>query len=141
MRQLTIGTVARFAGVGVETVRFYERKGLVEKPRKPLSGFRIYDPQTVERIRFIKQAQELGFSLREIAELLELRADRDADCEQVRTRARAKLADVRERMRRLEQIREALETLIGSCPGRGPLENCSILEAMRRVRRSRQEDR
>ncbi len=81
---LTIGKVARAAGVGVETVRFYERKGLVQRPRKPERGFRVYSPEIVTRIRFIRAAQELGFSLREVSELLSLRADTAADAGSVR---------------------------------------------------------
>ena len=78
---LTISRVAERAGVGVETIRFYERRGLIKQPPRPQSwGFRFYGDEVVERIRFIRQAQELGFSLREIAELLMLRADPVADC-------------------------------------------------------------
>ncbi|GAB4287220.1 MAG: hypothetical protein Kow0092_40310 [Deferrisomatales bacterium] len=86
-RGLTIGRVAEAAGVGVETVRFYERKGLIEQPEKPMFGRRTYPPETVGRIRFIRRAKDLGFTLREIAELLELRVDPGKSCAEVRARA------------------------------------------------------
>jgi MerR family mercuric resistance operon transcriptional regulator len=95
MMGMTIGKAARKAGVGVETIRFYERKGLIDRPPRPnVGGFRVYPVETVERIRFIRQAQELGFSLREILELLSLRADPESDCADVRERAEAKLREV-----------------------------------------------
>lgn len=131
MHDMTISKAARRAGVGVETIRFYERKGLIEQPPKPASaGFRSYPEETVERIRFIRQAQELGFSLREVCELLDLRADPEADAADVRARATAKLADVNDKMRQLRRIKDALETLIAACPGHGTLGCCSIMEAL-----------
>ncbi len=131
MNRVTISRAARKAGVGVETIRFYERKGLIEQPAKPSAGgFRDYPPESVERIRFIRQAQELGFSLREAGELLSLRADPEADASDIRSHATAKLADVEGKIRRLAQIRKALETLIAACPGRGALRKCTILETL-----------
>ena len=131
MNDMTIGKAAQQAGVGVETVRFYERKGLIERPAKPSAGgFRVYPPETVERIRFIRQAQDLGFSLREVCELLDLRADPQADAADVRARATAKLANVNDKMRQLQRIKDALETLIAACPGHGTLGCCSIMEAL-----------
>lgn len=130
MTRMTIGWVARRAGVGVETVRFYERRGLIERPPRPHAGFREYDETTVERIRFIKQAQEMGFSLREAAELLALRADPAADCGDVHARAHAKLADVERRIAQLRRLREALRELLRHCPRSGPVASCSILGAM-----------
>ncbi|NJO23990.1 MAG: MerR family DNA-binding protein [Sphingomonadales bacterium] len=131
MTDLTIGRVARTAAVGVETIRFYERRGLIEQPPKPNgSGPRLYSGAVVARVRFIRQAQQLGFSLREIRELLALRADRRTDCSKVRKQAQAKLADVEERIGRLQQIAGALQTLIARCPGRGRLQTCSIMDAL-----------
>ncbi|WP_149536697.1 MerR family transcriptional regulator [Siccirubricoccus phaeus] len=128
---LTIGRAARAAGVGVETIRFYERQRLVAQPPKPEgAGVRLYPADTVERIRFIKDAQELGFSLREIHELLALRADPAADCSDVRERATAKLDDVQRKIQRLQDIGAALERLIAACPGRGGLHACSIMDAL-----------
>ena len=131
MTELTISKAAKNAGVGVETIRFYERKGLIKQPPKPIDGgFRFYPKETVSRIRFIRQAQEIGFSLREIEELLSLRADPSADCSDVRQRAAAKLEEVERKMARLGQIRSALNELIAACPGRGALRECSIMDAL-----------
>ncbi len=131
MRALTIGEVARRAGVGVETIRFYERRGLIAQPPRPSgSGFRVYPDDTARRIEFIQHAQEIGFSLREIDELLSLRADPAADCSEVRKRAVGKREEVRRKIGRLKQIGAALETLIAACPGRGALGACSILDAL-----------
>ena len=128
---LTIGKAASEAGVNVETIRFYERQGLVEQPPKPDgASVRRYSAETVERIRFIKEAQFLGFSLREIRDLLALRADPAADCAEVREQAVAKLQEVRRKIDRLQQIGAALETLIAACPGRGGLQACSIMDAL-----------
>ncbi len=131
MKALTIGRAARKAGVGVETIRFYQRRGLIRQPAKPDGiGFRHYPEETVQRIRFIRQAQDIGFSLREINELLSMRADPGADCADVREQATAKLQEVERKIARLEEIRAALEELIAACPGRGALRACSILEAL-----------
>lgn len=128
---MTIGQAASQAGVGIETVRFYERQGLIEQPRKPEgAGVRLYPADLVERIRFIREAQQLGFSLREAGELLALRADPSADCSEVREQATIKLQDVRQKIERLRQIGAALESLIASCPGRGALQACSIMDAL-----------
>ncbi len=133
MADMTIGKAAQAAGAGVETLRFYERKGLIDQPPKPLSGgYRIYPSETIDRIRFIRQAQELGFSLREIEELLSLRADPSSDCIDVRARAEAKLDEVNRKVAQLARIRAGLEHVIAACPGQGALEGCSIMEALER---------
>ncbi len=104
---------------------------MIEQPPKPEnSGFRDYPFETVQRIRFIRQAQEIGFSLREIEELLSLRADPAADCSDVRERASTKLAEVNRKIAQLEEIRVALEGLIAACPGGGALRTCSIMETL-----------
>ncbi len=93
--RMTISRAAEQAGVGVETIRFYERRGLIDQPPQPLGGgYRVYDDALVGRVRFIRQAQELGFSLHEIGELLSLWADPAADCADVRARAAAKRTEV-----------------------------------------------
>lgn len=130
MMALTIGKVAEKAGVGVETVRFYERKGLIAQPQRPEHGFRVYSGTEVQRIRFIRQAQELGFSLQEIRDLLELRADPGTDCADVRERAVVKLEGVEDKIQQLQRIRRALKRVIAACPGQGALTGCSIIEAM-----------
>ena len=131
MRTMTISKAAKGAGIGIETVRFYERRGLITQPLKPAAGgFRDYPPETLARLRFIREAQDLGFSLDEIAELLSLRADPEANCAQVQRRAEAKLAEVRRKIERLQDIGAALDRLIAACPGKGALGACSILEAL-----------
>ncbi len=128
---LTIGRVARQAGVNVETIRFYERQGIIQQPPKPQgSGVRVYSDTTVARVRFIREAQQLGFTLREIRELLALRADPAADCSEVREQATAKLEDVHRKIERLRQIGTALETVIATCPGQGGLQSCTIIDAL-----------
>lgn len=128
---MTISHAARRAGVGVETIRYYERCGLIRQPVRPRSGgYRFYDDEVVERIRFIRQAQELGFSLREITELLSLRADPGADCGDVRAQAVIKREEVSRKIGQLVQIRAALDELIASCPGGGALRACTIIDAL-----------
>lgn len=129
--EMTISRAAERAGVGVETIRFYERRGLIEQPVRPRTGgYRIYDNEVVERIRFIRQGQELGFSLREIAELLSLRADPGADCGDVRTQAVSKREEVDRKIAQLQHIRSALDELIATCPGGGALRTCTIIDAL-----------
>lgn len=133
MTERTISRAAEQAGVGVETIRFYERRGLIKRPARPRSGgYRLYDDAVVERIRFIRQAQDLGFSLREIAELLSMRADPATDCRDVRARATRKRMNVDQKIADLQRIRDALDELIASCPGGGGLRSCTIMEAMTR---------
>jgi Hg(II)-responsive transcriptional regulator len=130
MSSLTIGALAKRAGVGVETVRFYERRGLVRRPTRPHAGYRLYPEEAVGRIRFIRNAQALGFTLQDVKELLALRVTAETSCAAVRSRASAKVADVQRRVAELERIRRALESLIAVCPGRGALADCSILDAL-----------
>lgn len=130
-KPMTIGAAARQAGVGVETIRFYERRGLVQQPLKPASsGLRHYSPEVVARVRFIREAQQIGFSLREIRELLSLRAEPDADCSEVREQAQGKLDEVERKIAQLEHVKAALKSLLATCPGRGNLAACSILDAL-----------
>jgi MerR family copper efflux transcriptional regulator len=119
------------AGVGVETIRFYERRGLVQQPARPhRGGYRCYDDEVVERIRFVRQVQELGFSLREIADLLSLCADRAAACGDVRAQAMTERAEVGRKVAHLEHIGAALDELVASCPGGGALCACTIINAL-----------
>lgn len=129
----TIGQAARASGVGVETVRFYERKGLIEQPPKPAHGARRYPQATVDRIRALRQGQELGLSLAEIHALLALRADPTADCSDVRSRAETHLAEVERRRARLGEVADKLRELIAACPGRGAIRECAILDAFTRM--------
>lgn len=130
MRTLTIGKAARAAGVGVETVRFYEREGLLDRPARRESGYREYGEGVVARLRFIRRAKELGFTLREIRDLLALSGAPEATRADVRARAEAKVADIEGRVRDLLRIKAALAALTARCHGDGPLEGCPILEAL-----------
>jgi MerR family mercuric resistance operon transcriptional regulator len=127
---LTIGQVAAQCGVGVETVRFYEREGLIAQPSRPESGFRKYPPDAVARVRFIQRSKALGFSLREIGDLLSLRVDRSTTCTEVRKRAEAKIMDIEKKIDTLLGMKRALEKLTVACRRRGPTGECPILEAL-----------
>ena len=128
--QLTIGKVARSAGLAIDTVRFYEREGLLDKPARTASGYRHYTIDAVARLRFIRQAKDLGFSLSEIKELLALRVAPGNSCADVKARAEAKIADVEQRIAQLNRMKRALTKLATACSGRGPTSTCPILEAM-----------
>lgn len=130
MGTLSIGQVAREAGVGVETVRFYEREGLLEEPPRRASGYRQYSEQVIKRIRFIKRAQRLGFSLKEIQELLALRVDGHASCEEVRQCAEAKIAAIERKLIELHRMRQALREIVAHCTGESPASACPLLEAL-----------
>lgn len=129
MAEHTIGQVAQRASVNVETVRFYERKGLVEQPPAPVDGgFRKYDDGVVSRILFIKRAQNLGFTLVEIGDLLAL--SETGACEDVRVKAEKKLVEVQEKIRDLQKVKRALNSVISSCNARGELDPCPILASL-----------
>lgn len=129
LQRLTIGKLARAGGLAVDTVRYYERVGLLAKPARSASGYRQYPLEAVVRLQFIRQAKELGFTLAEIRELLALRLGPGNSCAEVRARVRAKIADIEHRLGRLEAIKRTLARLAASCPGRGPLAKCPILDA------------
>jgi len=126
MAALTIGQVAKLAGVHVETVRYYQRIGLVPTPPKPMQGFRRYDDQTIVRIRFIKNAQKMGFSLKEIARLLSLAGD---SCGEVRRLLEEKKADVAAKVEQLERLRGILEQSMALCE-RDSGAGCRLLEKL-----------
>jgi len=130
MEILSIGQVAKRAGVGVETVRFYERESLLEEPPRRASGFRQYSKQVVKRLHFIKRAQQLGFSLKEMSELLLLRVDALTSCEEVRQRTEAKIAEVERKILELHRMRQALLQVHSLCTGQGPTGRCPMLEAL-----------
>ncbi len=132
MSAITTGELAKAAGVGVETVRFYERKGLLEAPSRKESGYRQYDSQAVERLKFIRTAQQVGFTLKEIRELLLLRDDPDARREDVRGMAREKVIDINSKIRDLRAMKASLVELLASCAGDGPASGCPIITKLER---------
>lgn len=127
-----IGSLARAAGVGVDTVRYYEREGLMPEPRRRASGYRDYDADAIRRMRFIRRARGLGFSLDDIRELLALSADRKRGIKGVKQRAEVRLAAVEHHIAELQRVRRGLKRLIDACPGHGGLEACPILAALSR---------
>lgn len=130
MENLTIGQLAKRAHVNIETVRYYERRGLMPEPTRRESGYRQYSQDDVARLQFIKRAKELGFSLEEISELFSLRVDPQTTCGDVKSRAEAKIADIEEKIETLEEMKRALLKLTDRCRGRGPVTECPILEAL-----------
>lgn len=134
MAVLTIGQLAVRAGVGVETIRFYERKGIIAQPARPADGYRKYDDQVAERIRFVQQAQELGFTLKEIKELLSLRVNPRTSCATVKGRAEGKIVDIEAKIATLRLMRAALVEIAKTCSGAGPTSECPILDYMEKKR-------
>lgn len=126
---MTIGVLARSADVNVETIRFYQRKGLMPEPLRRLGGIRRYSESDRSRLHFIKSAQRLGFSLDDIADLLQL--EDGASCVQARTKAQAKLADVRSRLEDLSRMESALEELIGMCNASRGKVQCPLIAALK----------
>ncbi len=130
MRTLTIGQLAREAGVNVQTVRYYERRGLLAEPPRRESGYREFPESDVARLGFIRRAQALGFTLAEIGDLLSLRVDPQTTSADVHRRVEAKLKDVGEKMADLRRIRSALRELATSCKAHGPVGDCPFLDAL-----------
>ncbi len=130
VRTFKIGEVASRAKVNKETVRYYEKRGLIPEPDRRRSGYRIFTQRHIDQIKFIKRAQQLGFTLSEIKELLELRMDEDTTCSEIRDEAQKKYRDVVKKIEDLSQIKETLIGLIDSCAGDGPKGECPILDAL-----------
>lgn len=127
---MKIGELAHKADVNIDTVRYYERQGLLPEPQRLRSGYRQYEPGDVSRLRFVRRAKALGFTLQEIRDLLELSSHRERDMAGMKTAAMEKLNDVEEKLAELTRIRDGLRTLVASCPGYGALEQCPILSAL-----------
>lgn len=128
---LSIGQLAEQAGVGVETVRFYEREGLIGHPIRSANGYRRFKPEVINRFAFIKRSRELGFTLKEIRELLELSGDENATAGEFKTLAQSKIEQISEKIETLEAMRSALQKLTDCCPG-GDIHraDCPILAAL-----------
>jgi len=124
---LTIGRLAKQAHVNVETIRYYQRVGLILEPLKPTVGFRIYPVEYIARIRFIKRAQELGFTLKEIEDLLNLG---DGNCKQVQQLAEQKLNEIEARLRDLKSIKQALTSLVKQCKTSNEDVHCALIESL-----------
>lgn len=127
---MRIGTVARECGISIDTIRYYEREGLLPPPQRRPSGYREYDRHALDRLRFIRRAKDLGFSLEDIRELLSLSVDRQHGVKGVKQRAEHRLELVEQRLAQLQRVREGLNELIANCPGHGTLGQCPILQAL-----------
>jgi MerR family mercuric resistance operon transcriptional regulator len=130
MEIFTIGQLAKKANVNLETIRFYERRGLLPEPPRNISGHRQYSIKELRRTEFIKRTQSLGFSLGEISDLLSLRVESGKTCGDVKQRVKAKLIDIEEKIEALQRMKEVLLRLETNCPGKGPLNECPILETL-----------
>ena len=129
---MQIGQLAQRAGVAIDTVRYYERNGILPQPERQASGYRHYGEDDVARLSFVRRAKALGFTLAEIRELLALSGRRADDMAGLKTAATGKLADVEHKIEDLTRIRDGLQALVASCPGHGPLDRCPILAALAR---------
>jgi len=127
---MRIGEAAECAGVNVQTLRYYQRRGLIPKPKRRASGYRDYSTETASVVRFIKRAQELGFTLRDVGELIALRDNRSQGRAEVRALASEKLTDIRNRIHCLRAMQRAMEELLNACNCNGSTPGCPIIEAL-----------
>ncbi|MDZ7804932.1 heavy metal-responsive transcriptional regulator [Thiohalophilus sp.] len=130
MDTLSIGQLAQAAGVTVEALRFYEKRGLLAAPQRRRNGYRQYPPDSIKRVRFIQHAKQVGFTLGDIGELLALRQDRTTSCADIKARATHKIDQVERKIKELERIRDALSRMAQQCSGSGSLSDCPILEEL-----------
>ena len=130
----SIGQVAKRSGISVETIRYYEKEGLLEEPERKESGYRQYKGDAIARLSFIQQAKELGFSLREIGELLSIKSDKTTLCDDVKQLAQEKLDNIENKIRMLQRMKKSLKKLIDICPGQAPINDCPILDALEKKR-------
>lgn len=129
MINLTIGKLAKETGTNIETIRYYERRGLIPEPPRRESGYREFSHKYVERILFIKRAQTLGFTLKEVLELLTM-ADGVADCKDIKKFAEDKINDIENRIRDFKKIKKVLHDLVKRCPDKGKVSDCPIIESL-----------
>lgn len=128
--ELTIGQVAKQGGVNLQTVRYYERRGLISPKGRRDSGYRFYTEEAIKKIQFIKNAQALGFTLREIMQLLRLQVSDTARCGYIKRKAASKLEDIRTKMKGLKTLEKVLEDLIGACRSGTTTDQCPILKSL-----------
>src|SRR5881296_1202346 len=137
--ELTIGKLAKQVGVNIQTVRYYERRRLLSPTARKSSGYRLYGEEALRRLRFIKNAQALGFTLREIADLLSLRVSSTARCGDVQRKAQAKLKQVENKVHDLRALGRSLRGLIQACRAGQPTDRCPILKSMEENRKKQDE--
>ena len=128
---MRIGKLAKLVGITVEAIRFYEKQGLIEHPERNESGYRDYPEDVVQHVSFIKRSKELGFSLKEIKELMVLRYTPGTTCSDVKKQAEGKIVDIDRKMEDLQRIKKSLAVLVSSCPGQGPLSECPIIGSIK----------
>ncbi|RMD89859.1 MAG: MerR family transcriptional regulator [Calditrichaeota bacterium] len=134
---MKIGELAKSAGVNIETIRYYERRGLIPEPPRRESGYRIYSDEDLQRLLFIRRAKELGFSLNEIKELLTLRMDPETTSYDFHQAVQVKLEKIEEKIIELQRIHKALKELLATCNGKLPLSECPILETLEKDNKSK----
>jgi DNA-binding transcriptional MerR regulator len=128
MKAMKIGEVAKRSGVGIETIRYYEREELLQEPERRPSGYRQYDESTVKRLDYISRAKELGFTLAEIRELLELSFAAHESCDQIRQRAEAKIADIENKIRSLQQMKRSLGKIVDHYRVKNSAHDCPLVQ-------------
>jgi Hg(II)-responsive transcriptional regulator len=126
----SIGQIAKNSGISVETIRYYEKEGLLEKPQRKESGYRQYNGDAIDRLFFIQQAKELGFSLKEIGELLSIKSDANTVCSDVKHLTEDKLSDIQSKIKMLRRMEKSLKKLVEACPGKAPISDCPILDSL-----------
>ncbi|MGD9855352.1 MAG: MerR family transcriptional regulator [Planctomycetaceae bacterium] len=134
MTAMRIGEIAKRSGIGIETIRYYEREELLEEPQRRPSGYRQYDESTLARLEYIRRAKELGFTLSEIRELLELSFASQTCCDHVRQRAETKLNDIEDKIRSLQKMRRALTAILERCQANGSTKDCPLVHTTKRKR-------
>lgn len=136
MTVMKIGEVSKRSGIGIETIRYYEREKLLEQPQRRPSGYRQYDESTLERLAYIRRAKELGFTLSEIRDLLELSFANESCCDHVRQRAETKLIDIEDKIRSLRGMRRSLSDILKRCKANGSAKDCPLVHTTNARRRS-----
>ncbi len=129
---MKIGEIAKSSGVGIETIRFYEREGLLLEPVRRPSGYRQYDATTIERLDYIRQAKELGFTLAEIRELLEL-SFAHSNCNHIRQRAEAKMTEIENKIRSLQQMKRSLGKIVKHCQDKNTSHDCPLVHKTKKA--------
>jgi MerR family copper efflux transcriptional regulator len=127
---MKIGELATLSGLSVDTIRFYEKQGLIPPPQRTETNYRMYGADTPRRLIFIRKARDLGFTLQEISQLLALSEDSRAGASDVKERSQAKLAELDRKIAEMQAMRRSLETLVSACSGHGPSHDCPILAAL-----------
>ena len=136
MDPMTRSEMAKRSGVNIETLRYYEKRKLIDPPPRSNTGYRLYSADDLLKIRFIKNAKGLGFTLKEIAELMKLRVRQNSGCESVLAKAKLKKSEVTDKIKDLQSMKKVLDQLIRKCERSVPTEDCPILESFESNKKS-----